>query len=217
MNHVFAQEQGFFPQATQPDLQQRVERGFHRQHGEHRLGTGQEARHTRRGCVIQPKGEGRALAPPAADGRNHLLLQILADVNKGRRTRATVQIFIGAADRKIGVAGVQRHRHGPGGMAQIPDDQRTLPVGQFGHGRHVVEKAALEGDVRKCQQGGVVIDGGCHGFRVWGDIVVRGAEAQNGMAAAKRAGKALQDVQVGWEIKCIGDDAGTLRSQSQRS
>jgi len=102
-----------------------------------------------------------------------LLLQIFPDVNKGRCTWATIQIFIGAPYGEIGVAGIQCDRYRPSRMAKVPNDKRTMAVGQFSDGGHVVEITALEGDMRERHQRGGIVNCGSQRIHVGGDITIR--------------------------------------------
>ena len=58
----------------------------------------------RAGRVIVGEGEGLGMAHPAAQRRDQPLLQMLGDVEEGRRAGAAVQIFVAAADRELGAA-----------------------------------------------------------------------------------------------------------------
>ena len=57
------------------------------------------------------------------------------------RSRTAVQIFIRAADREIDVRGGDVHRHGTGGMRQIPDHDRTDRMRARDDRGHVVAAA----------------------------------------------------------------------------
>jgi len=64
------------------------------------------------------------------------------DPDESRRTGAAVQIFVGAANREIGVADGQAHLHRTGRMGQIPQRQRPLRMDVGSQRLHVVQVAA---------------------------------------------------------------------------
>ena len=79
------------------------------------------------GRVIVGEGEGRGMAHPAAQRRDQPLLQMLGDVEEGRRAGAAVQIFVAAADRELGAGVVEVERHRADAVAEVPDGQSRRP------------------------------------------------------------------------------------------
>ena len=59
------------------------------------------------GTIIVGEGERRGMAHPAAQRREQPLLEMLGDVEEGRRAGAAVQIFVAAADRELGAVVVE--------------------------------------------------------------------------------------------------------------
>ena len=84
-----------------------LERRFERGEAEHRRRAGQEAVDAGRRAVIVGEGEGLGMAHPAAQRREQPLLQMLGDIEEGRRAGPAVQIFVAAADRELGAVAVE--------------------------------------------------------------------------------------------------------------
>ena len=106
---------------------------FERGEAEDRRRAGEEAVDAGGGRVIVDEGEGLGMAHPAAQGRDQPLLQMLGDVEEGRRARAAVQIFVAAADRELGarlveVRAAPRRRCGSGPRPSSRRPSRALAV-----------------------------------------------------------------------------------------
>ena len=83
--------------------------------------------------------------------------QVAAHIEKGRRARPAVEIFVGAAHRQIRLRAVEIDRHAAGGVAQIPQDQRACGVGLRRDRGHVVGVAAFEDRMGERHQGHIAV------------------------------------------------------------
>ena len=87
------------------------------------------------------------LPHPALDRVGEQCLQVPAHVQESRCTRSAVEIFVGTANRQIGMGAAQVDRHRTGCMAQIPEDECAFAMGQFGDSGHVISIGALKNRV----------------------------------------------------------------------
>ena len=85
-----------------------VEGGVHAAQGNDRLGSAEKSLDARVGPEIAVEGKGRRMAPPARQWLLRGGLMGFRDGDKGRRSRAAIEIFVGAADREID--GMQRSK-----------------------------------------------------------------------------------------------------------
>ena len=69
--------------------------------------------------------EGSRVAHPAGQGWDALGMVALRREQEGRGSRSAVEILVAAADREIGAAAIQVHRHGAGAVRQIPQHERA--------------------------------------------------------------------------------------------
>ncbi len=103
--------------------------------------------HAGGGSVIEIEIKGFGLTPPAPDGRDRVVLQLLVDVDERGRARSAVEIFVGAPDGEIYVALVEFNRDRASCMTQVPQHERTFAMGEFGNARHIVQITAFECDM----------------------------------------------------------------------
>ena len=78
---------------------------------------------------------------PAGQRVGEHMLVPLGHIKKGRCARTTVQIFIAAPNRQIGIGRPQVNRDGSHTVAQIPKCQRPLGLCRRRQGRHVVHRS----------------------------------------------------------------------------
>ncbi len=137
-DETLAQGNGLGAQRIHVDLVPDVQCGVQRGHLQYGRRADAHPFDAAPGTIIVIKGERRLMPQPARQGRAHRTGVTRRDIDKGRRAGACIQVFIGAADREIGVAGGQMHRKCPRRMGQIPDHHRADIVRRSGQGRHVV-------------------------------------------------------------------------------
>ena len=147
------------------------------------------------------------MAPPPGDGLQRLPLMPFGREQEGGRAGAAVQIFIGAADRKIGIAAVQIDRHRPGAVAQIPDRERSRGVGARSDRRHVVNMPGLVVDMGDRDRDGVFVN------RVR-DLVLFAQAHRH--APAGRRGDAFGNIIVGREIAALEDQHAAIGPHRHR-
>ena len=83
------------------------------------------------------------MAQPTGQDRHHLFLVPFGDEDEGRSSGATIEIFVAAADRHVGIAGVEIDRQGTGRVAQVPDHDDALLLRRLRDGLHVVQITRL--------------------------------------------------------------------------
>src|SRR5436853_7237222 len=103
--------------------------------GRHTLLKRGHAEHGRRAAKISRDSRGRRLIVdeiewcgmphPAAQRLAKALLMTARNVQKGRRTRPAVEIFVAAADGKIDFVAIEEQVHGSRAVAQIPKHKRA--------------------------------------------------------------------------------------------
>ncbi len=122
------------------------------------------AAHSRRRRVPRSHREDVRAAHRALDRLLQRRLMACGVVGERGRARPAVEVFVRASDREVEPQRIGLDRDGSGGMAQVPQDQRTGVVGDLREGRRVGEEA---GAVAMAQHdhGGLVT----HGIpqRVW--------------------------------------------------
>src|ERR1700683_5275411 len=84
----------------------------------------------------------------------------LRNGNEGRRSRASVEIFVGAPDREIDGITVEGDFHHAERMAEVPYDQRAGVVNLPGDGGHVEKLAGAIVDVREHGDGDIAVEQG---------------------------------------------------------
>ena len=178
---VVCHQNGFGADGIHPRLEERVQRRLDREQGNHRLRPGEKTLHARRGDVIQVEIKGSGLAPPAPDGRREFVLNVFIDVEEGGRARPSVEVFIRAADGKVGVAGIEGDGQCADGVTQIPEYERSFAVREFGDASHVIDVAALEGDVGECDECRVIVNVGLQLSQVGGDVVIERGDSYDFM------------------------------------
>ena len=119
--------------------------------------------------------------------------------DEGRRARPAVQVFVAAANRKIGVGATQVDFDRARAVRQVPHHQRASRLGRGGDGAHVVHGAGAVVHVRQHQHR----DRGVQHRRQFfgGDQFQR-----------QPLGRAetFCDVEVGREIAALGDHEAAL-------
>ncbi len=173
-------------------LREDVEPAFHHRHRRDRLRAAQEAADAGIGVVARLHRERPRMAPPAGQRLPEAFAQRGRHPHEGRRARAAIQVFVGAADGVIRAACVQVNGHSARRMRQIPDGQRAVLVRQRRDGRHVVHVPALVVHVRQHGDGDVVAQRAFQLFR-------RVDQAQF-VAVAQQVGQAFSDVEVGRKV-----------------
>src|SRR3972149_9328649 len=128
------------------------------------------------------------------------------DVKECRRAGTAVEIFVGAANGEICIAGVKMDGNRANRMTQIPKYKRAFCVSKFGDALHIVEIAAFEGDMRERDKRGIFIDGVFERGDIWCDVLVSCADKDNFVAVIEVLFDTLQDVQVGRKVEGIGND-----------
>jgi len=214
VDQVGGLEEGFSAQAPDAGLQERVQGGLQRQHGEDRRTGDQEVADAGGGGVIQVEGEGGALPEPAPDGREQALLQVAAYVEEGGGAGTTVEVLVGATDRQVDTPGIQLDRHGADGVAEIPKNEGASLMSMGGDGLGIVEVAALEDDMREGDEGGVLVEG-VEEVLVANSDAIGGGDDDQLMPVTEEMDTTLQDIQVRGEVEGIRDESGTPRAGLQ--
>ena len=145
--------------------------------------------------MAHPAGE-RALegrVPPPRDERER------------GRARAAVEVLVAAAHGEIGLAAVEVHGHGARAVGEVPEREGAGVVRRPRQARHVVDLAGAEVHVGEQEHGDVVPERGA-------EPVARD-EAQ--LDVAQQAREALRDVEVGGEVRLLGEDHAPAGSQAQ--
>src|SRR5690348_12619633 len=91
-----------------------------RGHAEYGRRAAKISRDSRGWRVIVDKIKWCDMPHPAAQRLTQALLMMARYVQKGRRTRSAVEIFVTAADGKIDFVAIEEQVHGSRAMAQIP-------------------------------------------------------------------------------------------------
>ena len=86
---------------------------------------------------------------PAAQRLAKALLMTARNVQKGRRTRPAVEIFVAAADGKIDFVAIEEQVHGSRAVAQIPKHKRAAIMRRFGERSHVMQFTRLVMNMRQ--------------------------------------------------------------------
>ena len=102
-----------------------VERRIERRQRDDRRRADAHALDAEAGAVVEVEGEGRFVAHPAGQRRAGRLGMLRRDIDEGRRAGSAIQIFVGAADREIGVGAGDIDRQRAGRMREVPDGQRA--------------------------------------------------------------------------------------------
>ena len=163
------------------------------------------ALHALGGAVAVLEREGGGVAHPAGEGVGQRRLMALRDIGEGGSAGAAVEIFVGAADRHVGVGGGEIERDRADTVAQIPEDQRACVMRAARPRGHVEAVGGLVMDVGEEDECGIVVD------RLFEFGAGDGVEARAGNAG----GGALGDVQVGVEIAAFADDRRAAGPRAQ--
>ena len=165
----------------------------------------------RRRIVDSAHRELIALTEPAPDRLPQGCLQFPAHVEKSGRPWAAVEVLVRAADRKVDTVGVQRNRHRPDRMAQIPQHQRTCVVRRTRDARDVGDRRRSVVDVRQAHQrrvrSKIQVGRRAAGERIDVDVL----DAQ---PTSRR--ETLEHVTVGREVSSLGDDRPAVRPRVER-
>ena len=78
------------------------------------------------------------------------------DGDEGGRAGSGVEVFVGAADREIGIGRGEIDGDCAGAVREVPDGEGAGGMGGFGERRHVVQPAGAVIDLRQHQHGDVV-------------------------------------------------------------
>lgn len=78
------------------------------------------------------------MTQPAGQDRKHPVLMAFGDEQESRGAGPAIEIFIATTHREIGLAVIQRHRHGSRAVAEIPDHRDAKCLGPGRHSFHVV-------------------------------------------------------------------------------
>ena len=124
------------------------------------------------------------------------------DIDEGRRAGATVEVFIGAADREIRVAPCHVDRQSPRRMGQIPNGDDPSGLRLLRQRCHVMQSACAVIDLCQHQNGDLVRD--ICGHVLWRD------DAQF-QIAVKGADQPFGDIQVRWKVAAVRQDHLAVR------
>ena len=147
------------------------------------------------------------MAPPARDGRRNPPLQVGADVKKGRRAGAAVEIFVGAAVRHVGLGALEVDGRRPGGMRQIPDGDRARCMRLLGQCLHVVQPARPVVDLGQHQNGDVPVD------RIRNRLRLDDLQA---VSSAEQLDEAIGHVEIGREVAAVAEDDAAIGNELDR-
>ena len=207
VDEELAQRHGLAAQLLQvdavPHVERRIERGERQDGLRAALVTGD----ARRGAIIELECKGRGMAPPTRQRRPYRVLQVRAHIKEGGRARPSVEVFVGAAQREVGIGAGEIDGRGAGRMRKIPDGQCAGGMGCGGHGPHVMQPRGPVVHFRQHDDGHRVVDGLHHGVRLH--------DPQN-MATTQQVAQALRHIEVGREIAGVGEDHLAVRPQLQR-
>ena len=165
--------------------------------------------HRARDAACGPIGaferERLGMAEPAGQRQPQIILQMLRDMQKCRRARAAVQIFVATAHREIDAVRIKLQRHRADGMRQVPQHQRTRRMRRARQCRHVMHRTAAVVHMRQHQHGSPIIERR-H------DIAHR---AQH-MPALQQRRETLRHVEIGRKVAFLGQDHVPARPLIQR-
>ncbi|CAB4901157.1 unannotated protein [freshwater metagenome] len=122
-----------------------------RRGGQHRRGADGEPLDPVDRLVGRPHVELVAGAEPALQRLPEPVLQLAADVEERRRTRAAVEVLVGAAHRQVGRR--QVHLDRAGGVAEVPQHERAVLPGQLGDGDQAGQRTGAVGHQRQDDDG----------------------------------------------------------------
>src|SRR6266480_195699 len=125
------------PQRCQFDAFQGVESHINAAQRNDRLSAAEKALDAGVGLKIAIEGKRRRMSPPARQGMPCGGVMVSRDVDKRRRSRTSVQIFVRASDREIDGMAIECKLDYAGGMTDIPHRQRACIVYPFGDGADV--------------------------------------------------------------------------------
>ena len=115
--------------------------------------------------------------------------------HKRRRAGSAVQVLVAAANREVGVGGVQVDRHRAGGVREIPHDQRAGVVRGVRDVRHAMHAAGAVVDMGQHQDGDAIV-------QQRGNVVGVGQHQLEAVRARERVG----NVEIGREVRPFGQD-----------
>ena len=185
-----------------PDIQRRIQR----RHRDHRRRADAHAFDPRRRGIVRIKGKRRLVAHPALQDRLRGIRMPGMNPDEGRRARPAVQVFIGAADGKIGIGPDQIDIHGARRMRQIPYRQRPGIMRPVSQRPHVVTPASAVIDLGDHQNGQIIV------YRCLD--LFGGDDAQFRPDGARQP---LGDIQIRGEIAAVGQDHPPIRPRRARS
>ena len=203
LDQVAGEPHALVPQRPDARLGQQADALGHGRDPDDVGGAGHEPADAGDRVVGRPHRELVPLAEPALHRLVQLLLQVVTHVKERGGPGPGVEVLVGAPDRQVGAAPVEVHRHGAGGMAQIPQHQRAAVVRDAGDLRHVGQGAAAVGHVRQADQRGALVHGVTDRLRAHPVVDVGVDHAQ---LAAALVGDAGQHVPVGGEVVVVGHD-----------
>ena len=103
------------------DPVERVERRIQHRHLDDRRRANAHPADALAGSVVEIEGERRGVPEPARQSRANLIDQVGPDMDKTGGAGSAIEVFVGAADGDVGVAGSQIDRQCAGRMRQVPD------------------------------------------------------------------------------------------------
>ena len=127
---LYGDEQGterhrFRPRRVSAGTRGEIKAGLRRDHRQNRLRAGEQPADAVGGHIVAVECERRAVAPPARQRLVECGVVAGGGIGEPRAAGAAVEIFVGAADGEIGVAGVEVDGHRAGAVAQVPHRQRA--------------------------------------------------------------------------------------------
>jgi hypothetical protein len=144
---------------------------------------------------------------PALDRLAGDLLQIAPDIPERRRTRATAEILVPAADGEVDLPVVEPDRNRTDRVAQVPQHRCASRVNCPGDGRHVSDVPRAVGHVAADKERGSRANSAL-------DLLGRESGSRVGLDPAQRAAElsryTLQQVAVGREVVGVDDDLGPV-------
>ena len=97
---------------------------------------------------------------PARQGVAQTVVVPPRRVHVGRRTRPPAEVLVAAADGEVDAGLVERHRHHPGGVAQVPQRERARLVRGRREPRQVEQLTGAVVEMRQRDQGHLTSEAG---------------------------------------------------------
>ena len=135
-----------------------IQRRIERRHRQDRRGADPHCIDPLRRPVVRSKLERGRMSKPALQWLPQPAEMSGRHISESRRTRATIEELVAAADREVGIGRREIDRHGAGAMRQVPDDQRPCIVRAPGKLRHVEPSPGAIVDLGQQHHRDLVVD-----------------------------------------------------------